>query len=259
MARTFYDVLGVPESATVDEIESAYRERVKETHPDVTDEEDAHETVQRVIEARDVLADEAERAKYDRLGHEAYVQQTAHEPTDANNTADQAPDNREETVSTGRNRGEWTRDTRRAEADWWEEPADKPPESQKTTSDRTVGEHVAEADGEGVGWTNGSGYAVRQPTASNELNWSRLFPGSQSAVLLLAAFICYPMLVVSSVYPPFSLIVNLVVGACTLVIVIYFVSIPRSGHSRSVSGVLSRSEPLGLEASIRSRWPGSSR
>ncbi|WP_181684578.1 DnaJ domain-containing protein [Halorhabdus salina] len=229
MVRTFYDVLGIPESATVEEIESAYRERVKETHPDVTDDEDAHETVQRVIEARDVLTDEAERSKYDRLGHETYVGQTVHEPIDADSTAAEPSDSPEETVSTASDNSEWTNDTQTAADDWWQKHADQAAGGRTTPRGRTVGEHVAETNTERSSWTNGSGYAVRQPTASNELNWSRLFPGSQSAVLLLAAFICYPMLVVSSVFPSFPLVVNLVVSACTLLITIYLVSIPEVG------------------------------
>jgi molecular chaperone DnaJ len=229
MVQTFYDVLGVSESATVEEIEAAYRERVKETHPDVTDEADAHETVQTVIEARDVLTDEAERARYDRLGHETYVERTTHQPPDANDTSDEPTESRAETDSTTHDGDTGPSDERSTDDDWWRESAAGVAGAETRSGPRTVGEHVAEANPDGVGWADGSGYAVRQPTASNELNWSRLFPGSQSVILLLAAFICYPMLIASSVYPAFPLIVNLVVGACTLVITIYLVSIPEVG------------------------------
>lgn len=73
MTDTFYDVLGVSPDAATEEIEAAYRDRLKETHPDLSDAEDASETTQRVIEARNVLTDEAEREHYDAVGHEAYV------------------------------------------------------------------------------------------------------------------------------------------------------------------------------------------
>ena len=73
MTETFYDVLGVDPGATTSDIEDAYRERIKETHPDLNDDEDADEATQRVIEARNVLSDEEERERYDRLGHAAYV------------------------------------------------------------------------------------------------------------------------------------------------------------------------------------------
>ncbi|WP_089787246.1 DnaJ domain-containing protein [Natronobacterium haloterrestre] len=74
MAETYYDVLEVDSDATAAEIEAAYRERVLETHPDQSDDPDAAEEFQRVAEAEAVLGDEAERARYDRLGHEAYVE-----------------------------------------------------------------------------------------------------------------------------------------------------------------------------------------
>jgi len=73
MAETFYDVLGVSPDATTEEIETAYRERIKETHPDVSDDEDASERVQKVIEAKEVLTDDDERTEYDELGHASYV------------------------------------------------------------------------------------------------------------------------------------------------------------------------------------------
>jgi len=73
VAQTFYDILGVSPDATTEEINTAYRERIKETHPDVSDAEDAQEQAKRVIEAKETLVDEDERARYDRLGHRAYV------------------------------------------------------------------------------------------------------------------------------------------------------------------------------------------
>ncbi len=73
MGETYYEVLGVDPDATADEIESAYRDRVLETHPDHSDAPDAAERFQRVQTARSVLTDGDERARYDRLGHEAYV------------------------------------------------------------------------------------------------------------------------------------------------------------------------------------------
>ncbi|WP_323171799.1 DnaJ domain-containing protein [Natrialba sp. PRR66] len=78
MGETYYDVLGVASDATQDELEVAYRERVFETHPDHSDEPDATEQFQQVATARAVLTDETERARYDRLGHETYVQATQH-------------------------------------------------------------------------------------------------------------------------------------------------------------------------------------
>jgi len=73
MTETFYDVLGVPETADQEEITAAYREKVKKYHPDVSDRDDAAERFKAVTRAEEVLGDETERARYDRLGHDAYV------------------------------------------------------------------------------------------------------------------------------------------------------------------------------------------
>jgi hypothetical protein len=73
MARTYYDVLGVPASADQDAIDRAWRERVKETHPDQNDDPNAAEQFLTVKEAYDVLGDPEERERYDRLGHDQYM------------------------------------------------------------------------------------------------------------------------------------------------------------------------------------------
>ena len=70
---TFYDVLGVSPDVTTGEIRTAYRERLKESHPDLNDDADANETTRRIVRARDVLTDEDERRRYDRVGHDEYV------------------------------------------------------------------------------------------------------------------------------------------------------------------------------------------
>jgi curved DNA-binding protein CbpA len=73
MAETFYSVLGVDSDADTATIKEAYREKVKTHHPDVSDESDAAEQFQRITEARDVLVDESDRSRYDRLGHDTYI------------------------------------------------------------------------------------------------------------------------------------------------------------------------------------------
>lgn len=73
MAETFYSALGVESDADGETIRRAYRELVKETHPDVSDNPDAPEQFKRLTTARDVLLDADERARYDRLGHSTYV------------------------------------------------------------------------------------------------------------------------------------------------------------------------------------------
>jgi curved DNA-binding protein CbpA len=73
MPEKLYEVLGVGKDASTSEIQQAYRRKVKENHPDVSDDHDAEETFQLVITAKEVLTDEEERDRYDDLGHEAYM------------------------------------------------------------------------------------------------------------------------------------------------------------------------------------------
>lgn len=90
MGETFYTILGVSPDADAGAIRRAYREQVKECHPDVSDDPEASERFKRLTTARDVLLDTDERTSYDRLGHDDYVRQhvdsstwDAKEPTDA--------------------------------------------------------------------------------------------------------------------------------------------------------------------------------
>lgn len=77
MGETYYEVLGVDPDATREELTAAYRERALETHPDHNDAPDAADRFKLVTEAETVLSDAAERARYDRLGHDAYVRLSA--------------------------------------------------------------------------------------------------------------------------------------------------------------------------------------
>lgn len=73
MDTTFYGVLGVGPEADSEEIRAAYRERVKDHHPDVSSDPDAVERFKRITAAKETLTDPKERARYDRVGHAAYV------------------------------------------------------------------------------------------------------------------------------------------------------------------------------------------
>jgi molecular chaperone DnaJ len=74
MSEDFYDILGVSRDASEEEIEQAYREAVREYHPDVSDEPDAEEKFKKAKKAKEVLTDEQKRQRYDQLGHDQYVE-----------------------------------------------------------------------------------------------------------------------------------------------------------------------------------------
>jgi curved DNA-binding protein len=67
--RNYYDILGVPRSATVEEIKRAYRRLARKYHPDVNPgDKSAEEKFKDVSEAYEVLSDPVKRQQYDRFG-----------------------------------------------------------------------------------------------------------------------------------------------------------------------------------------------
>ncbi|WP_336021904.1 DnaJ domain-containing protein [Halobellus salinisoli] len=71
----FYDLLEVSRDASTEEINRAWRRKVRRYHPDVNDDARAGAQFKTLKKAHEVLSEESERAAYDRMGHVAYVDQ----------------------------------------------------------------------------------------------------------------------------------------------------------------------------------------
>jgi len=68
--RDYYEVLGVPRSATTEDIKKAYRRLARTHHPDVNrHDNEAEERFKEINEAYETLSDNQKRAMYDRFGH----------------------------------------------------------------------------------------------------------------------------------------------------------------------------------------------
>jgi len=265
MTESFYDVLGVAEDATTDEIETAYRERLKETHPDVSDDDDAGQATKTLIEARDVLVDEDERARYDRLGHDAFVgdgpsvateaserdreSDTRASDSGAGGGASQSRSRREQRASQRvrqeRRRAREARQKRRQQAQQNSAESDATASADATDAgtDRTTStgnRQAADRDRAAASTTgrpgaatdstsataSGNTYSVREDVATSTSH-GPLLPQGEQLTLLAIFFALYPVLLFSALLPAFPSFVNVVLGACTLMTIIYLQSMPR--------------------------------
>jgi DnaJ-class molecular chaperone len=69
--RDYYEILGVPRTASADEIKKAHRKLARKYHPDANKNNNptATEQFKEVQEAYDVLSDSTKRKNYDQFGH----------------------------------------------------------------------------------------------------------------------------------------------------------------------------------------------
>ena len=69
--KDYYEILGVPKSASKDDLKKAYRKLAMQYHPDKNPgDKESEEKFKEAAEAYEILNNDDKRAKYDRFGHD---------------------------------------------------------------------------------------------------------------------------------------------------------------------------------------------
>ncbi len=76
--KTYYEILGVSETADASTIKKAYRSLAKKYHPDIYDGDDRETKFKEITKAYEVLSNEEKRQMYDSQGHSYYQQGEAY-------------------------------------------------------------------------------------------------------------------------------------------------------------------------------------
>jgi len=82
--KDYYETVGVPRSATQEEIKQAYRKLARKFHPDVSKDPNAEARFKELGEAYAVLKDPEKRAAYDQMGNQWKAGQEFQPPPDWN-------------------------------------------------------------------------------------------------------------------------------------------------------------------------------
>ncbi|MEM4360774.1 MAG: molecular chaperone DnaJ [Candidatus Anstonellaceae archaeon] len=77
--KDYYEILGVPRNATLEEIKRAYRQLALKYHPDRNKDPGAEEKFKEISEAYAVLSDPQKRKIYDEYGHSGFDQMYSQE------------------------------------------------------------------------------------------------------------------------------------------------------------------------------------
>ena len=70
--RDYYEVLGIPRTASQQEIKKAFRKLAMKYHPDKNKDAGSEEKFKEINAAYEVLSDEKKRSQYDQFGHSAF-------------------------------------------------------------------------------------------------------------------------------------------------------------------------------------------
>lgn len=259
VATDYYELLGVSRDASTEEIKQAYRDRIKESHPDVSDEDGAHEHTKRLIEAKDVLTDDSERRRYDRLGHESYTG----ERTNGESTPDQRKaSNRSATGATGPDHTSRQSTDRHRRTGWQSDSTRSATGREQTGRQQTTNAgNARQADGgqaqHSADWYHGGSNAATDAHRAWESDRSyavgndqgmfepaELLSSQRTIVLLGTTFIIYPVLLFGALSPTFPMAVNLLVAMCIVLVIAFLQSVPRVGML--VFGIWTVLLPIGL-------------